>query len=106
MRLRVCTTRELPPGRVRRVEVAGRPPVALYNLEGAFYATADNCTHKWASLAAGHLERGFIVCPWHGGAFDVRTGAAVAPPCVQALATYPVEIDGDWLVLVLEPPPG
>lgn len=49
-----------------------------------------------ALLSEGFVEDGIVECPWHGGAFDVRTGAAVRHPCVVDLRCYAVEIrDGD-----------
>ena len=81
---------ELAAGEIRRVEVEGREPIAVYNVDGQFYATDDNCSHKWASLATGWLEGHVVVCPWHGGAHDVRDGRAVGPPCVRPLRTWPV----------------
>jgi len=89
----------LEAGAIRRVTVDGREPLAVYNLGGAYHATDDNCSHKWASLAAGVLKGPYVVCPWHGGAFDVRTGRAAAPPCVKDLRSYPVELrDGRLMV--------
>jgi nitrite reductase/ring-hydroxylating ferredoxin subunit len=101
MRVRACALSELAPNAVLRLELPDGAPVAVYRLDDGYYATDENCTHKWASLAAGHIEGGYIVCPWHGGAFDIRTGRAAAPPCVKALATYPVEIEGDALFVVV-----
>ncbi len=92
----------LQPGAMRRVEVPGRAPLALYNIDGEYLATDDNCTHKWASLASGWLEGDKVVCPWHGGAYDVRSGRAVAPPCVTPLQTWPVAEQGGRLLVTLD----
>jgi nitrite reductase/ring-hydroxylating ferredoxin subunit len=40
-----CKTADVPPGAVRRIEVPGRAPIAIYNVAGSFYATDDTCTH-------------------------------------------------------------
>ena len=78
------------------IDVAiGTRQLALYNLGGRFYATDGICTHAYAPLADGYVEDGVIECPLHGGCFDIRTGAAVGPPCTEGLATYPVRLDGD-----------
>lgn len=73
--------------------------LALYRLEDGFYATSDICTHAAQSLSAGTLQGHVVACPKHGGKFDVRTGQAVAFPCVMPVQTYDVEIrDGAvWL---------
>jgi nitrite reductase/ring-hydroxylating ferredoxin subunit len=89
---RLCRVDEVPEGEVRRVKVDGRPPLAVFNVAGEFFVIDDTCTHGMASLAEGFVEDGIVECPWHGGAFDVRTGAAVRHPCVVALRRYAVEV--------------
>jgi nitrite reductase/ring-hydroxylating ferredoxin subunit len=79
---------------VKRFEV-GNKVLAVYNIDGAFYATDDECTHGAASLSDGILDGEVIECTMHFGAFDVRTGAAVQAPCSIALRTYRVEIRDD-----------
>lgn len=102
MKLTVCAVDDIAPNTVRRFELPDRPPIAVYRLDGQFFATEENCTHKWASLAAGHIERGLIVCPWHGGAYDIRSGRAVAPPCVKPLKTFPVSTRDGMVVVSLD----
>lgn len=89
---RLCRVDEVPDGDVRRVKVDGRPPLAVFNVAGEFFVIDDTCTHGMASLAEGFVEDGIVECPWHGGAFDVRTGAPVRHPCVVALRCYAVEV--------------
>lgn len=101
-RLGVCPVAELLPGSMRRVEAPDAEAVAVYNVDGEFYATADTCTHALASLAEGDLEDGEVSCPVHWARFDVRTGAALCFPATEDLATYPVEIVDDTVVVVLD----
>lgn len=86
---------------VRAVSVAGYPPIAVYNLGGSYYATDDTCTHGNASLAEGDIEGDEIVCPFHEGSFDIRSGDAVGPPCMIPVRSYPVSVvDGAiWVEL-------
>ena len=95
--IRLCRTSEIPPGGILCVEPEGLPPIALYNVGGAFYATDDRCTHAAASLSEGILEGPVIECPFHGGTFDVRTGEALGPPCTTPVRTYNVSVLGDEL---------
>ena len=68
---------------------------AVFNLDGCFYATQDQCTHGPGSLAEGFLVGAEIECPFHQGRFDVRTGRATAAPCTQALRIWTVHtVDG------------
>jgi naphthalene 1,2-dioxygenase system ferredoxin subunit len=80
---------EVPPGEARQVVIEGRA-VAVYNVGGDIFATADTCTHAQASLSQGYLEGCEIECPLHGGRFDIRSGAAIERPArvpVRSLAT-------------------
>ncbi len=74
------------------VDVAGIA-VALYHVDGNFYATADLCTHGQARLSEGYLEDGQIECPLHQGTFDVRTGKAMNAPCSVPVAVFAVKVE-------------
>jgi naphthalene 1,2-dioxygenase system ferredoxin subunit len=41
------------------------------------------------------MERGEIECPLHAGRFEIKTGKATAPPCIDNVKTYPVRVEGD-----------
>jgi nitrite reductase/ring-hydroxylating ferredoxin subunit len=99
--VRVCAQADIGPETVKAFEV-GDKRLAVYNLEGQFYVTDDECTHASASLADGFLEDGIIECSLHAGAFDVRTGAVKAPPCSFALRTYKVILQGDDVCVDLD----
>jgi nitrite reductase/ring-hydroxylating ferredoxin subunit len=87
----VCEEWSVEPGTVRRVVVGGKR-LAVYHVGDAFHVSDDTCTHGFASLSDGTLEGHVITCPWHGGAFDVRTGLPVAAPCTEPLAVYACEV--------------
>jgi len=99
--VRICSQAEIGPESVKAFEVGDRR-LAVYNLEGQFYVTDDECTHASASLADGFLEDGVIECSLHAGAFDVRTGEVKAPPCSFALRTYKVVLQGDDVYVDLD----
>lgn len=81
---------DLAPGCVRKIQ-AGSCELALFNLEGMFYATQNMCTHATASLAEGEIVDGdMIACPVHDGQFHIPTGQAVSFPCTVDLRTYKV----------------
>ncbi|MFH0298133.1 Rieske 2Fe-2S domain-containing protein [Bradyrhizobium sp. 31Argb] len=68
---------EFPPGEVRQATLPDGTNIAVYNVDGAIYATADLCTHGEASLSEEGILTGKIVeCPWHFGTFDVTKWAA------------------------------
>jgi len=68
--------------------------VAVYNVDGTFYATQNACTHKQGPLNEGTLDGNVVECPWHGSKFNVCTGQVVLGPAKEALKTYRVIIDG------------
>ena len=100
-RIAVMREDELAPGDVSAVEIPGRDPIAVYNLEGSFYATDDLCSHGEASLAEGDIEGDEIVCPFHEGSFHIPTGAPAAPPCIQPIRSYPVAVEDGQLFVEL-----
>jgi nitrite reductase/ring-hydroxylating ferredoxin subunit len=99
--VRVCSQADIAPGTVKAFEV-GDLRLAVYNIEGKFYVTDDECTHAAASLADGILEGDVIECCLHFGAFHVPTGAVKAPPCSIALRTYQVVLQGDDIFVDVE----
>lgn len=102
-RLVVCPVADLPPGAMRRVDVPGGAPIAVYNVDGEYYATADTCTHAQASLTEGDLEGDEVVCPVHWASFNVRTGKPLCFPATIPLARYEVEtVDGQVIVQTKE----
>jgi nitrite reductase/ring-hydroxylating ferredoxin subunit len=99
--VRICAQSDIAPESVKAYEVGDRR-LAVFNIEGTFYVTDDECTHASASLADGMLEDGVIECSLHFGAFDVKTGAVKAPPCSIALRTYKVLVQGDDVYVDLD----
>ena len=91
---RVASVSEIPPGEMKAVVIEDTP-VALYNVNGAFYATCDTCSHEEASLAEGWLDDDVVTCPSHGAEFNVRTGDVLALPATEPIVTYPVRVEGD-----------
>lgn len=92
---------DLSPGEMRRIDIAGREPVAVYNISGTYYATADRCTHATASLSEGKLSGDCVTCPVHNGTFHVPSGSATAFPAKSDLATYAVRIENGNVVAEL-----
>lgn len=93
--IQMCNASDIPPGEMTARNLPQGRRIAIYNVDGAFYATDDTCTHGQASLVdEGSLEGCKIECGLHLGVFDVRTGAAVGPPCVTPLRSYPARNEG------------
>ncbi len=90
---RVAAVSEIPAGQAKLVEIGGRQ-IALFNVEGAFYAIDNVCTHAGGPLAEGFLDADKVECPWHGAQFDIKTGAALNPPAVEGVTAYKVRVNG------------
>ncbi|MDA0351174.1 MAG: non-heme iron oxygenase ferredoxin subunit [Chloroflexi bacterium] len=90
---RVGAIDDIPEGEVRVVECAGRS-LALSNIDGELYAIDNVCTHDGGPLGEGRLQRGRVICPRHGAAFDAKTGKVLSLPAVRDVAAYPVTTEG------------
>jgi 3-phenylpropionate/trans-cinnamate dioxygenase ferredoxin component len=88
----VAVADELGPGQVRVVDADGTM-IAVFNVEGGYYAIEDVCTHDGGELASGVLEGDQIECPRHGARFCVRTGEALTAPAYEPTATFPVRVE-------------
>ncbi|NMG36338.1 Rieske 2Fe-2S domain-containing protein [Azoarcus sp. TTM-91] len=91
----------VPADDVIGVEAAGRD-IALYDVEGALYATDNLCTHGRARMCDGFLEGHEIECPLHQGRFDMRDGKALCAPLTENLRCYPVRVEGGRVWLAVE----
>ncbi len=92
--VKVASASAVKPGRMLAVQANGRP-IVLCNVDGALYAVADECPHRSAMLSEGDLAGKELTCPMHGAIFDVTTGAVLAGPAEEAVASFPVRVNGD-----------
>ena len=88
----IAPVSELKNGERLFVEISDKA-VVIFNIAGQFFAIGDVCTHDDGPLGDGTIEGQNIVCPRHGGEFDVRTGQAVQLPAVVDIPAYPLRIE-------------
>ena len=69
--------------------------VALFKIQGSFYAIEDICSHDGAEIASGLLDGDEIICPRHGARYCIKTGAVKSPPAYEAIKCFPVRIDNN-----------
>jgi 3-phenylpropionate/trans-cinnamate dioxygenase ferredoxin subunit len=93
---------DIPPGHAARVEIDGRP-IAIFNVDGEFYAVDDTCSHAEASLSEGELdtERCAIECPLHGSSFDLRDGEPLTLPAVEPVAVHDIAVRDGFIRLAV-----
>lgn len=90
---------ELPPGRCASVALADGNEVAVYNVDGEFFATDNSCPHHGAPLADGRLCGHVVECGWHGWQFDVRDGRCLTVS--ESIATYRVSVEEGLIKIVM-----
>ena len=91
--IKVASTSDLKPGENKVVSVDGKD-VALFNVNGEFFAINNVCTHRGGSLGDGFLEENVVSCPLHGWQYDVKTGENVTIPG-RNVASYQVKVEGN-----------
>ena len=94
--IEIAPASELPNGERIFVEVESKSLV-IFNIAGQFFAIGDICSHDDGPVGEGDLEGYNIVCPRHGGEFDVRNGQAVQLPAVVDIPAYPVKVVDDMI---------
>ena len=93
----VAPAAEFGPGQSRLVTADG-VPIAVYNVDGRYYALEDICTHDGSPILGSGLgpeeiiDGDQIICPRHGARFCIRTGAALTPPAYEPVLLFPVRI--------------
>lgn len=95
---------DVTEGKIRGVSAANRM-IALYRIDGDFFATSDICTHGFALLSDGYLDGDCVECPVHQALFHVPTGEPRSEPATIPLATYAVKVEGNTLMVQLPDEP-
>jgi len=91
-RVRVAGVGDVNPGEGRVVAADGRS-VALFTVDGHYYAIDNTCPHRGGPLGEGDLEGTVVACPWHAWRWDVTSGANTNNPALK-LACFPVAEEG------------
>jgi 3-phenylpropionate/trans-cinnamate dioxygenase ferredoxin subunit len=96
---------ELQNNQMKVVTVGGKE-ILLVNLEGAYYAIDNKCTHAGGSLGKGKLSGAVVTCPRHGAEFDVKTGKNIGEAQlgfiklkVKDERTYSIKIEGEDILV-------
>ena len=71
--------------------------IAIFNIDGEYFAIEDTCTHDGGCLTGGKIEANIIECPRHGAQFDIKTGQVLSPPAYEDLQTFTVRVNNDML---------
>jgi nitrite reductase/ring-hydroxylating ferredoxin subunit len=74
--VKVAQTSDLSPGTGKVVQSDGHT-IALFNVEGTFFAIDNTC-------------------------FNVKTGAVTRPPAPTAVASFPVKVEGNDVLVEVD----
>src|SRR5262245_15940589 len=91
---KVAAVADVPSGTGKQVTV-NDAKIAIFNVNGTFYAINDTCPHRGGPLSEGPLTGTDVECPWHGAKFNVTTGQHLCPPARSDVAAYKVQVVGD-----------
>lgn len=82
-------------GKPVRVEVDGVGLVVCQTKPGEVSALGEFCPHLAAPMADGWVDRGRVVCPWHGSQFAAESGEVLRGPAAAPLPCYEARlVDG------------
>lgn len=99
----VSKVKDVPLGEARVFFVRGSE-IAIFNIQGKFYAVDNLCPHQGGPLVAGKVEGEVLTCPWHRWQFHLPTGISPINSSV-CVKTYPVKIiDGEIRIRMVEEP--
>ena len=99
--VKVGEVTELGAGEGKTVEVEG-VSLALFNVDGTYFAIANACTHVGGPLGEGALIGKEVTCPLHGAQFDVTSGKVLGGPARSGVKSFPVSLEGDDVMVEVE----
>lgn len=96
----IAAVTDIPEGTGKTFTVNNHT-IAVFQVEGQFYALDDTCSHAEASLGAGEVDtdEGCVECPLHGSLFELATGKPRTLPAYEPVATYLVRVAGDRVIV-------
>ncbi len=96
--VKIAQTGDLSPGQGKVFEAEGQT-IALFNVDGTFYAIENKCTHVGGSLGEGALVGDQVTCPLHGAQFNVASGKVLGPPAGSDVKSFVVTVEGSDVLI-------
>src|SRR5687768_4808834 len=93
-RVNLGPAERIPLGEGRSYRVGDATVAVFRSRGGGVFAVQADCPHKGGPLVDGLVAGTKVVCPLHGFAFDLATGASARAEC-PALKVYPVTVNQD-----------
>jgi nitrite reductase (NADH) small subunit len=96
--LKLASRSDLPPVNEAKEFPCGDRMICVANVNGEISAMDNVCLHVGGPLGQGVIEGGKLICPWHGWAYDPKTGQLGNSP-EHRVRVYPIKVqDGDVLI--------
>ncbi|MBI1973061.1 Rieske 2Fe-2S domain-containing protein [Candidatus Woesearchaeota archaeon] len=95
----VAKTSEIDENQAKVVEVEGKP-VALFRVQGKFYAVSHTCAHAGGPIGEGYLSEHIVTCPWHSWQYDIRTGKSISVEGAK-IPLYKVKVEKDMVFVAV-----
>lgn len=94
-RHKVGTTGDVPEEGGLGIVVDGLE-VAIFRVDGGYYAIQNRCPHKGGSMYKGTVNKDdcAVYCPWHAWKFDLESGDYPVDPHA-GVRTFDVTIEGE-----------
>ena len=99
--VRACSLSDFPDSGILSVEI-NHDEVAFVRTGGEVFAIRDWCSHAAVPLSEGEVDGYTIECWLHNSRFDLRTGKPTGMPATQPVPVYPVKIEGDDVLVLIE----
>jgi nitrite reductase (NADH) small subunit len=98
--VRIASESELPLNNEAKEFPCGEKTICVANVNGTITAMDNVCLHRGGPLGQGTIEKGKVVCPWHGWAWDPSSGQAAHNPNAK-VAVYPLKIENGEVLIEL-----
>lgn len=74
----LCRISDITPSKSRSFLIRNRSEreleIAVFNVDGKYYAISNRCKHEGGPLSEGVLREGVVTCPWHGWKYSIVDG--------------------------------
>ncbi len=95
----IAKVEDIPEGQGKSIEV-GDKGIAVFNVEGKFYALENACPHQGGPLGEGMLDGKEVICPWHAWGFDVTNGQCRTVEGLEQ-SSYELRVENDQILIKL-----
>ena len=97
----LCRVTDIPQGKSKTFTIAydndtKKIEIAIFNIEGKFYAISNRCAHEGGPLSDGVLVGPIVTCRWHGWKYSIVDGKAPHEGG-DSVISYETKVIGDWI---------